>query len=611
MPISSVIVNISFLFQTIDTINHLLRLSASLQLRERIKDLAYGRLGQQCATSNHYDGPISPTVSFANDEMRAREAGRGSMHLTLRMPVGCFVPTHTSSKKNVLDSIHSEWKRIQSLSREMRDGTIRGTAPLVDVLVLGASVVSSALEFIYNALGHDKSSYVNTSLITPNNTETNSMKVNQVESIIQTIVKTPFKNKDDQSSSEVGLRRRKLRFLNSMDPSAFTDVTSDLSPRTTCVISLDIDEEYEEECQHMTMAVRNWLVADHTSEAANIVKKQMYLVSTKERIKNTTPRNTFIIPNHSSCEAFVTFSAAGLLPLSVVFGWDLVSEILSGAHSLDRHFVETNPRHNLGVLLGLIDVWNDAFMNDMRGRVVKPCLHEMRCYSRFVATLERTVLSGRNSGDWSLKNSDRHCPMPVVDGFISHNVLHHVTEFVTAMDPPQNDAIDNNDRRICSMLLQADALAFGNNEVSKNNGIGMFSPGSPPVIQSCDSVVSASSVMNGLNGNQAISGNQPSTLIICGNCDAFACGQLVALAEHRALVKAWLWGLDPFDSPRKTANVECTKRERLAQLYQDLAIRGALSGDDEDNPKAMVNGSTDTILNHYVSRMQRHKNKSI
>ena len=158
------------------------------------------------------------------------------MHLSLRMPVGSFMPKHNNPTKNLLDPIHSEWRRIQSLSSEIRNNT-----SLVDVLVIssGSTVVQAAIAFVYSALSHDKGLEISSSLSQHNIAEGK----NNVESIIQ-IVKTPFKNKDAQPngglSSIKSCRRRKLKFLNSTDPMAFRNVTSDLNPSTTCVVTLDI-----------------------------------------------------------------------------------------------------------------------------------------------------------------------------------------------------------------------------------------------------------------------------------------------------------------------------------------------------------------------------------
>eukprot|EP00804_Cyclotella_cryptica_P020343 CCRYP_012577-RA/>CCRYP_012577-RA protein AED:0.08 eAED:0.08 QI:166/1/1/1/1/1/2/57/740 len=673
---------------TLDTINHLLRLSVALQLRERIRDLAWGRLAsgiaqktQQSYANRFYqndnDGLLSPTVSFAqdtNDKARSfhdhsvdgpAEMG-GSMHLSLRMPSnqGMYVlcPYSSGQKpKSALDEIHNEWKRIRSLSSSIRQGNIRGSSgsPLCDVLVVSGSgtVVSAALTFVYRALLQDDSAHeaslVNSSLVTPDSTSSsNSSAVptkNNVEAILQNIVKTPFKSgsKTDGPShafSNLPLRKRKLRVLTSVDSTAWAEATSDLCPATTCVITLAVDDTKDEECKHLTLLVRSWLQNGVEGGASDVTRKQMYLVTNQERIKKSNPNNSFLIPRHSTCEAFLSFSAAGLLPLSVVFGWDIVASFLSGAHSLDGHFVETNPRHNLAVLLGLVDVWNDVFLNS-HGRVIAPYLQALGSYPAFVSVLENNVLNGRQVGtspDWnSSKNKGTCCPSSVIDGG-PHSRYHYSqgedalsTEFVTALDPIQTshggdgnggvtmDAtrIDNNDERVCSMFTRADTLAFGSGEIFKQNvpngNIGLLSPSSPPAIQSCDSMLSVGSGINGPGGSNVsmLLGNRPSTLIICGRCDAFACGQLLALAEHRVLVKAWLWNIDPFELSKPVLGVDSLK-DGLNQMYQDLSIHGTLEEDDEDDANAgdsdvnQMNASTRTILKHYATRMHKYKNNA-
>ena len=170
---------------TSDTSAHLLRLSASMGVRERILDLAWGRLaggrtegaggGGRDADADDDDDDDddddgddsyrSPTVSFAGDPggrpgggvvgggggaMDGRRKGgcvgggdddceesderRGSMHLALRMPAGrgMFVldpPRPASSddapsgaERNALDDVHSTWRRVRRLSGSIRRG---------------------------------------------------------------------------------------------------------------------------------------------------------------------------------------------------------------------------------------------------------------------------------------------------------------------------------------------------------------------------------------------------------------------------------------------------------------------------------------------------------
>ena len=55
-------------------------------------------------------------------------------------------------------------------------------------------------------------------------------------------------------------------------------------------------------------------------------------------------------------------SSAGLLPLSLQYGFDLASQVLDGARSMDEHFRTAPLARNLPVLLGLLGVWNLSFL---------------------------------------------------------------------------------------------------------------------------------------------------------------------------------------------------------------------------------------------------------
>ncbi len=113
-------------------------------------------------------------------------------------------------------------------------------------------------------------------------------------------------------------------------------------------------------------------------------------------------------------------------------------------------------------------------------------------------------------------------------------------------------------------------------------------------------------------------GNHPSTLLLCSRCDAFACGQLIALAEHRAMVTARLWGIkNPFSFNQSHGSVLRTKqeenvKEKLDLLYQRLDVVGHLDDDDDDVDQdtgvgSKLNFAVKTILGHYATNMHQQK----
>jgi len=235
---------------------------------------------------------------------------------------------------------------------------------------------------------------------------------------------------------------------------------------------------------------------------------------------------------------------------------------------MDRHFVDTNPRHNLPFILALLDLWNDEFLQS-RGRAVSPYSQSLASYPELVATMESKVLCGQGSNQ-------------IISG--SH-AMHsdQCMEFIMTLQPGQDD-------RICSLLALVDTLAFGN--TINNKRIDVSSPGSPqqPLIQRNDSMKSYSSTNQKESSGLASSGNQPSTLILCGG-DAFACGQLIAMTEHRTLLTAWLRGIDPFTTEKSTSlQVEQQRKEQLTTKLRQIHSGEQVEEEDQ------VNSSTMTIL---------------
>jgi len=261
------------------------------------------------------------------------------------------------------------------------------------------------------------------------------------------------------------------------------------------------------------------------------------------------------------------------------------------------------------------------------------------------------VLNGSVNGDLIPSKSGslggKDGPSPVIDGG-SHSPYRSCigresnelsVEFIMSFDPPSSDPgistediLANHDSRMCSLFAHADTLAFGGSNGNNNRGrCDVSSPGSPPMIQSVDSMLSHGSANGGgwVDAAGIVSGNQPSTLIVCGTCDAFTCGQLIALAEHRAMVKAWLWDVDPFATTTTTTKSTIEEErhdyflsDKLYQMHHLLSMGENLDEADESlfpehnggtsNETGFtgfgggVHLATKTVLKHYATRMQRH-----
>ena len=558
-----------------------------------------------------------------------------SMHMALRAPSNCGLHMLTSNGANALDDVHSQWKRIQLVSSSIRKGQIKGVSGhmLTNILVIGRGVTCAGVQFMYEALKHDEMGY---------------------EGLCSNL------------SDRKGSHPRSMRFLSSYDPITIHSVLTDWNPEKTCVVSIILSEE-DGDLLQLTQVVKTWLMnglKTNMKRKEMILGKHVLFVTASDGLYHsqsiTKTECTFLIPSFARCEAFTTLSVAGLLPLSIAFGWGVVQEILNGAHDLDTHFVETNPRHNLPVLLALVDLWNDYFLpmscshKPCGGKMITPFMDSFQYYPTFVATLESQVCGRPNHGGRTRNPYANVSPSGlVVDGGLCGSFDRVVyqgrrapqCELVMAMEPQlptrnmekemkrfhyesvygSNNVQSNQDRSICSFFAHADVMAFGCGGYRSRDGRGGSSVhtggGSSAYFghglgsASFDDSFVMSTPQSSVE-NDVASGNRPSSLLLCSRCDPFTIGQLIALSEHRAIITAKLWDVEHYAFGHSNGSNIRSKQvdemsEKLDHLYQRLDLIGNVEEDDDTDPVGgpKLNIATTTLLGHYATIMRKQKKR--
>jgi len=279
--------------------------------------------------------------------------------------------------------------------------------------------------------------------------------------------------------------------------------------------------------------------------------------------------------------------------------------------------------------LALCDVWNDAFLKSS-GRILLPFVEHLSSYPAFVAAVESQVYGRYERQRGSSEISTNLATAVSVDGGLS-GCYDRVcfqggriipSELIITIDSQvfssnaatklfgsesSGDIIAGQDALICSFFAHADVLAFGSNHPTSNreNSGGVFHINGPaPGVSKTASFDSHSS---NFADPECSNGNRPSTLLIMNRCDAFACGQLLALAEHRSIIAARCWGVEnpfsfsqSFGTSIRSTQTELMK-EKLFVVFQKLSI-----GEDDDDDLMLtgprVNLATSTILSTYASR---------
>lgn len=605
--------------------------------------------------SDPSDGPIDPSnavtpssgtaLGFGTQTSRLSLNTSPSMHMALRAPNHCNLHMYDSNGVNVLNEIHSQHDRLKRLSDAIRSGDMRGLNGhmLQNILLIGRGTSCAACEFVYRALKYDS----------------------QGSSALKSGIS------DRKLSMRYG-SGRSLRCLSRVDPVAIHSVLDDWNPEQTLVISISLHGD-ESDILHLTNVVKTWLRQGISSSKKQeaIFARHVMLVTASDALFQTQtitkPDSCFLIPPYARSEAFTSLSVAGLLPLSILFGWDIVQDILHGAHDMDSHFVETNPRHNLPVLLALVDLWNDHFLPSAAqlmphgGRIISPFMESFASYPKFVATLESQIC-GRIPHGLTRDLYNKVAPSGmVIDGGMCGTYDRVVyqggrcppSELIIAMEPQVANILDkggdyikmmfgtnhkkgdddfsNQDYLMCSFFAHADVMATGNLNFRIRDGNTVasgYTNATTPVFGNGGIGASGSFDYSTTNNgnvppvfsaeNEVVGGNHPSTLLICSKCDAFACGQLIALAEHRSIVSARLWDIEnPFAFVSTNGSVlrykqEDAMKENLESMYQRLDLVGNLEEEDEvcnrDGPK--LNLAIKTLLGHYATNMH-HQRKRI
>jgi glucose-6-phosphate isomerase len=142
-------------------------------------------------------------------------------------------------------------------------------------------------------------------------------------------------------------------------------------------------------------------------------------------------------------------------------------------------------------------------------------------------------------------------------------------DLIGFMRPGHDTGGTHHDMLVANLLAQAEALAVGRTPEEAE------AEGTPPE----------------LVPHRTMPGNRPSTLILAPELSPSVLGQLIALYEHRTVVAAALWGINPFDQ----WGVELGKT--LARHFGRW-LETEPAGDGTPDPGAHE-GSTSDLIGYY------------
>ena len=330
-----------------------------------------------------------------------------------------------------------------------------------------------------------------------------------------------------------------VHFVSTMDGSQLSELLHKLRPETTLFI-ISSKSFGTIDTLSNAQTVKLWLEKSLGTQPETL-KHHFIGVSTKSEKMDEwgiAPENQFLLWDWVGGR-YSLWSCIGL-PIALTIGVEGFKQFLAGAYAIDQHFQSAPLNQNIPVLMGLLGVWNNNFL-DIQTHAVLPYDGRLKYFASYLQQLEMES-NGKSIQRTGEKVILDTCP--IVWGEVGPNaqhafyqLLHQGTQAVSCdfIAPIQRyntnqftyaenaDAlIEQHHLALSNCLAQSRLLAFGH--------------------QALDQVERES-----LPLYKQYAGNQPSSTLLLNELNPYSLGMLIASFEHKVFVQSVLWNINPFD----------------------------------------------------------------
>jgi len=330
----------------------------------------------------------------------------------------------------------------------------------------------------------------------------------------------------------------RVRFVSNVDATDFVEKTRDLEPAETLFVVASKTFTTQETMTNARTA-RSWLVEALGDE--NAVARHFVALST-----NSEAVEAFGIDPDCIFEfwdwvggRYSSWSAIGL-SVALAVGFARFTELLEGAHEVDRHFLEAPLDENIPVLMAMLSIWYRNFFGAST-RAVLPYDQYLR---RFPAYLQQGDMESNGKSVDREGNRISYVTGPVVWGEPGTNgqhafyqLIHQGTELVPCdfigVINSHNPIGDHHRKLIANCFAQTEALMRGTTAEEVEEEL---------CLRRLDE-----DEIEALVPHKVFEGNRPSNTFLLDRLTPRSLGMLVALYEHQFFVQGVVWRVNSFD----------------------------------------------------------------
>ncbi len=353
-----------------------------------------------------------------------------------------------------------------------------------------------------------------------------------------------------------------VHFVSNIDGTHLTEVLKKLNPATT-LFMIASKTFTTQETMTNAFSARDWFL----KQAGDSVHVARHFVALST---NVTKVEEFGIDTDNMFEfwdwvggRYSLWSAIGL-SIACYIGFDNFSDLLQGAHDMDRHFQETPFDKNIPVILALIGIWYNNFF----GAATEVILPYDQYLHRFPSYFQQGNME--SNGKSTSRDGERidYQTGPIVWGEPGTNgqhafyqLIHQGTKFIPAdfLAPAvsHNPIGEHHNILLSNFFAQTEALMNGKTKEE--------------VLEELKNSGKTDIEIEKLAPHKIFEGNRPTNSILFSKLTPRVLGSLIAMYEHKIFVQGVVWNIYSFDQWGVELGKQLANRI-LPELKDDIPV---------------------------------------
>ena len=329
-----------------------------------------------------------------------------------------------------------------------------------------------------------------------------------------------------------------VHFVSNIDSTHITETLKKLNPATTLFLIASKTFTTQETMTN-AFSARDWFLKQ-AGDSAHVARHFVALSTNIAKVEE------FGIDKDNMFEfwdwvggRYSLWSAIGL-SIACYIGFDNFTDLLEGAHDMDRHFLETPFDNNIPVILALIGIWYNNFFS----AATEAILPYDQYMHRFPAYFQQGNMESNGKSAGRDGKRVKYQTGPVIWGEPGTNgqhafyqLIHQGTKFIPAdfLAPAvsHNPIGEHHHILLSNFFAQTEALLNGKTKEE--------------VIAELKKAGKTDLEIEKLTPHKIFEGNKPTNSILFKKLTPRVLGSLIAMYEHKIFVQGVIWNIFSFD----------------------------------------------------------------